>query len=174
MSAPKSLRLPVCGNQRSSHCQDAGEREVRHVAWRDMDFRNSLVRVTAKPLWGFGPKNWEERAVPLPTALVEQLQKLRERRNGLPSQLVFPNSKGNPDSENDMIVKRVAQRTKLNCGQCVTKHGNKCAQGPHCRHFFLHKFRGSESFGEGFGMKEHLRLPSEHSVRHSPDHIRWP
>jgi hypothetical protein len=29
----------------------------------------------------------------------------------------------------------------LNCGQCVTKHGNKCAQGPYCRHFFLHKFR---------------------------------
>jgi integrase len=115
--------------------------EVRHVAWRDMDFRNSLVRVTAKPLWGFGPKNWEERAVPLPTALVEQLQKLRERRNGVPSQLVFPNSKGNPDSENDMIVKRVAERAELNCGQCVTKHGNKCAQGPYCRHFFLHKFR---------------------------------
>ena len=79
--------------------------------------------------------------MPLPTALVEQLQKLRERRNGLPSQLVFPNSKGNPDSENDMIVKRVAERAKLNCGQCVTKHGNKCAEGPYCRHFFLHKFR---------------------------------
>ena len=104
--------------------------EVRHVAWRDMDFRNSLVRVTAKPLWGFGPKNWEERAVPLPTALVEQLQGLRERRHGLPSQLVFPNSKGNPDSENDMIVKRVAELAELNCGQCVTKHGNKCAKGP--------------------------------------------
>jgi hypothetical protein len=122
------------------------DREVRHVAWRDMDFRNSLVRVTAKPLWGFGPKNWEERAVPLPTALVEQLQRLRERRNGLPSQLVFPNSKGNPDSENDMIVKRVAERAELNCGQCVTKHGNKCAQGPHCRHFFLHKFRHYAEF----------------------------
>ena len=40
-----------------------------------------------------------------------------------------------------MIVKRVAKRAKLNCGQCVTKHGNKCAQGPYCRHFFLHKFR---------------------------------
>jgi integrase len=106
-----------------------------------VDFRNSLVRVTAKPLWGFGPKNWEERAVPLPTALVEQLQGLRERRHGLPSQLVFPNSKGNPDSENDMIVKRVAELAELNCGQCVTKHGNKCAKGPYCRHFFLHKFR---------------------------------
>jgi len=117
------------------------DREVRHVAWRDMDFRNSVVRVTAKPLWGFGPKNWEERAVPLPSALVEQLKTLRQRRNGLPSQLVFPNSRGNPDSENDMIVKRVAERAELNCGQCVTKHGNKCGQGPYCRHFFLHKFR---------------------------------
>jgi integrase/recombinase XerD len=87
--------------------------EVRYVAWHDIDFRNSLVRVTAKPLWGFEPKNWEERAVPLPSALVEQLQQLRERRNGLPSQLVFPNSKGNPDSENDMIVKRVAERAEL-------------------------------------------------------------
>jgi len=117
------------------------DREVRHVAWRDMDFRNSVVRVTAKPLWGFGPKNWEERAVPLPSGLVEQLKTLRQRRNGLPSQLVFPNSRGNPDSENDMIVKRVAERAELNCGQCLTKHGNKCAQGPYCRHFFLHKFR---------------------------------
>jgi len=29
----------------------------------------------------------------------------------------------------------------LNCGQCVTKHGNRCAEGPYCHHFFLHKFR---------------------------------
>jgi site-specific recombinase XerD len=40
-----------------------------------------------------------------------------------------------------MIVKRVAERSKLNCGQCITKHGNKCSEGPHCQHFFLHKFR---------------------------------
>ena len=59
----------------------------------------------------------------------------------MPAQLIFPNSKGNPDSENDMIVKRVAQRANLNCGQCVTKHRNKCAEGPYCHHFFLHKFR---------------------------------
>ena len=43
---------------------------------------------------------------------------------------MFPKSKSNPDSESDMIVKRVAERAELNCGQCVTKHGNKCAQGP--------------------------------------------
>jgi Phage integrase family len=38
-------------------------------------------------------------------------------------------------------VKRVARRANLNCEQCVTKHGNKCAEGPHCQNFFLHKFR---------------------------------
>ncbi len=117
------------------------DREVRHLTWRDIDFRNSVARVTVKPIWGFQPKNWEERAVPLPTLLIEQLRALKQRRNASPSDLVFPNSKGKPDSANDLIIKRVAQRAKLNCGQCVTRHGNKCAAGPYCQHFFLHKFR---------------------------------
>ena len=41
----------------------------------------------------------------------------------------------------DMVVKRVAERAGLNCGQCVTEHNNKCAEGPYCMNFFLHKFR---------------------------------
>jgi integrase/recombinase XerD len=126
------------------------DREVRHVTWRDVDFRNSLVKATAKTIWGFQPKNWEERVVPLPTALMEELATLRERKGAQSSQLVFPNSRGNPDSENDMIVKKVAERARLNCGQCETKHGNRCASGPHCQHFFLHKFR--QTFAT-----EHLR-----------------
>ncbi len=117
------------------------EREARFVAWRDIDFRNSVARVTAKPARDFKPKNWEERAVPLPSSLLEQLREVKEGRNARPADLVFPNSKGNPDSANDLIVKRVARRAGLNCGQCVTKHGNKCAEGPYCQHFFLHKFR---------------------------------
>jgi integrase/recombinase XerD len=117
------------------------DREERFLTWRDIDLRNCVARVTAKPAWGFRPKNWEERVVPLPSSLMEQLGEMRERRNARPADLVFPNSKGNPDSANDMIVKRVAQRAGLNCGQCITKHGNKCAEGPHCQHFFLHKFR---------------------------------
>lgn len=117
------------------------DQEAQHVTFRDIDARNSLVQVTAKPVWGFQPKNWEERAVPLPAALIEQLCELREARKARASQLVFPNSKGNPDSENDMIVKRVAERAELNCGQCITRHGNRCSEGPHCQHYFLHKFR---------------------------------
>ena len=40
-----------------------------------------------------------------------------------------------------MVVKRVAERAGLNCQQCMTEHNNKCAEGPHCINFFLHKFR---------------------------------
>jgi len=47
------------------------DQEAQHVTWRDIEFHISLVRVTAKPIWAFKPKNWEERAVPLPTALVD-------------------------------------------------------------------------------------------------------
>src|SRR5262249_26304241 len=95
------------------------DQESQHVCWRDVDFRNSVARVTAKPLWGFQPKNWEERAVPLPSPLIDELRWLKNKRNAVPAQLIFPNTRGNPDSENDMIVKRIAYRAKLNCGQCV-------------------------------------------------------
>jgi integrase/recombinase XerD len=117
------------------------DREARYVLWLDIDFRNGVVRVTAKPRWKFRPKNYEERVVPLPTKLMEQLQKLKKERNASGSELVFGNSAGNPNSRQIDIVKRVAQRAKLNCGQCETEHGNKCSEGPFCMRFFLHKFR---------------------------------
>jgi hypothetical protein len=79
--------------------------------------------------------------VPLPASQVERLRKLKEAREATPNQLVFPNGRGKPDSEMDMVVKLVAQRAGLNCKQCVTEHGNKRAEGPYCMNFFLHKFR---------------------------------
>ena len=117
------------------------DQEIRCVEWRDVDFRNHEVRVKAKPHWRFTPKNWEERAVPLPDALIERLKRRKEQRSALPNELLFPNGRGKPDSEMDMIVKRVAERAGLNCKQCVTEHGNKCTEGPYCMNFFLHKFR---------------------------------
>lgn len=117
------------------------DREIRYVTWRDIDFRNCVVRVTAKPIWKFKPKNYEERAVPVPAALIEQLRALKEGRNAALSELAFPNTKGKPNSLHIEVIKEVAYRAKLNCGQCVTKHGNRCATGPYCQRFFLHKFR---------------------------------
>jgi len=43
-------------------CSGFRDQEARFVEWRDIDFRNHVVRVTAKPRWGFTPKNWEERS----------------------------------------------------------------------------------------------------------------
>ena len=118
------------------------DQEGQHVCWRDLDFRHSQVRVTAKALWDFRPKNWEERVVPLPSALIDQLRRLKDSTQcACRRSCCFPINVGIPTAENDTIVKRVAYRAKLNCGQCVTKHGNKCAEGPYCQHFFLHKFR---------------------------------
>jgi integrase len=117
------------------------DQEIRYVEWRDLDFRNHVVRVTAKPNWGFTPKNWEERVVPLPSGLMDRLKRRKEARNATPNQLIFPNGKGRPDSEMDVIVKRLAERAGLNCKRCETEHGNLCAEGPYCMNYFLHKFR---------------------------------
>jgi integrase/recombinase XerD len=117
------------------------DQENRYIEYLDLDFRHDLARVTAKPEWRFTPKNWEERTVPLPHSLMERLSKRKKRKKARPHDLVFGNTKGHPDSEQDMVVKRVAERAGLNCGRCVTEHGNKCAEGPYCMNFFLHKFR---------------------------------
>ena len=122
-------------------CSGFRDREARYVLFRDIDFRNSVIRVTAKPRWHFQPKNYEERAVPVPTRLIERLHEVKEERNASGSEPVFANSRGNPTDTHIDIVKRIAYRAKLNCGQCVTDHGNRCAQGPYCMRFFLHKFR---------------------------------
>ncbi len=117
------------------------DQEIRYVEYLDLDSNHDLVRVTAKKEWDFTPKNWEERVVPLPHVLVERLKKRKERKNARPHDLILGNTRGNPDSEMDMVVQRVAERAGLNCGRCVTEHGNKCAEGPYCMNFFLHKFR---------------------------------
>jgi integrase/recombinase XerD len=122
-------------------CSGFRDQEARFLEWRDIDFRNNVVRVTAKPRWGFTPKNWEERVVPVPTNLMECLRKLKNQNDAGLGQLVFPNTRGNPDSEMDAIIKKVAARAELNCGRCVTAHGNRCATGPYCQNYFLHKFR---------------------------------
>jgi len=64
----------------------AREREVSHSTWRDIDFQSKTFTITAKPDLGFTPKDFEERSVPLPDALVETLQ---ERRRLNPDSVLF-------------------------------------------------------------------------------------
>jgi integrase len=69
------------------------------------------------------------------------LLRLKEERKAAGADLVFPNTLGKPDTLHIEIIKKVAWRAKLNCGQCVSEHDFKCAEGPYCERIFLHKFR---------------------------------
>lgn len=122
--------------------------EGRHVTWRDIDFRHHAVRVTTKPQWKFSPKNWEEREVPVSQALITMLTAYKPAKIGL-DEPVFPSATGNPDGAMLEKLKAVAYRSGLNCGRCITVHTlddgksktNRCADGPYCKRWFLHKFR---------------------------------
>lgn len=117
------------------------DKEMRYLTWRDIDFRTQVVRVTRKPLYGFKPKNKEEREVPVPASLIAALKKYKGTKKLLPDALVFSNESGRPDKRHEFKLKRIAFHAKLNCGHCVSKHGNRCSEGPYCGKFFLHKFR---------------------------------
>jgi integrase/recombinase XerD len=122
--------------------------EGRFVTWRDVDFKQMAVRVTAKPHWGFHPKNWEEREVPVPQKLIAMLQKFRPE-SASQDDPIFPSSSGRPDGAMLEKLKAVAFRAKLNCGHCATSHKradgtiniNRCSEGAYCGRWFLHKFR---------------------------------
>ena len=122
--------------------------EGRFTTWRDVDFKHMAVRVTAKPHWGFHPKNWEEREVPVPQKLIAMLQKFRPV-NASPDDPLFPTATGRPDGAMLEKLKAVAYRAKLNCGHCSVTHKldddtvkiNRCTAGPYCTRWFLHKFR---------------------------------
>lgn len=124
------------------------EAEGRFITWRDVDFKNMAVRVTAKPHWNFQPKNWEEREVPVPAKLIELLKKFKQV-DAKPDDPLFPSATGRPDGAMLEKLKQVADRAKLNCGHCAVKHKlgngvikiNRCSDGPYCSRWFLHKFR---------------------------------
>jgi integrase len=122
--------------------------EGRFVTWRDVDFKHMAVRVTAKPHWGFHPKNWEEREVPVPQKLIVLLKAFRPA-NATPDDPIFPSATGRPDGAMLEKLKAVAFRGELNCGHCTVSHKlengtvkiNRCVEGAYCGRWFLHKFR---------------------------------
>ncbi len=68
MRPSTTLSLARCLLRRMLGFRDA---EGRFTTWRDVDFKHMAVRVTAKRHWGFHPKNWEEREVPVPQKFLE-------------------------------------------------------------------------------------------------------
>jgi integrase/recombinase XerD len=86
------------------------EQEVMYLNWSDVNFELRTVRVTAKPNLGFYPKRWEDREVPVPVELLEELRKLTHQPN---CQFVFPSSTGNREQHMLDHCKAIAMRAGL-------------------------------------------------------------
>jgi len=120
-----------------SGCREA---EVSYATWKDINFADRTFTVHSKRKQGFGPKDRSERTVPLPDSLVEALKAHRLRSQ---SHTLFPNKQGGPQGHFLRILKRLALRAGLHCGECVNKNGLSCRDGAVCNRWELHKFRRS-------------------------------
>lgn len=127
--------------------------EVAHLAWSDIDAMRLTVSVTRKPQFGFEPKTFEERTIPVPRELIALLEARRARLGIRGDGLVFATStrwaragaKGNAvDRKMLDKVRAVALRAGLNCGMCKGSAGGRevsCATHAVCKRWGLHKFR---------------------------------
>jgi integrase/recombinase XerD len=100
------------------------EQEVMHACWKDIKFAASTIRVSHKPDYGWTPKAYKEREIPVPKILMTSLKKLQSKSNGCP--LIFPTAGCKPKLDFLDCCKAVAERAKLKKED-----------------FWLHKFRAT-------------------------------
>jgi integrase len=74
------------------------EQEVMHCSWDDINLTRGTVTVRYKPEYGFSPKNYREREIPIPAGLVKELKPLKAKSDKTCS-LVFPESGGITDGQ---------------------------------------------------------------------------
>ena len=117
--------------------------EGTHTEWHDIDLRNKEITIYSKPeRFDWRVKDSEKRTVGISDRLAERLKARHKRHPG--DGLVFPNSSDKPDKHLLRIIKRVALRAGLNCGQCMGTHNRKrvsCHTHPVCHKWLVQTFR---------------------------------
>ena len=111
------------------------EQEIVHLEWTDIHRRDRVLRVSSKPRYGFRVKDSEERDIPIPDDLLEELEK--RHKSHPQGALVIGTKHGNPNSKLLRTLKRLATRAKLNCGKCDGCKG----RARECQAWTLQKFR---------------------------------
>jgi integrase len=101
------------------------EQEVIHCSWADINLSRGTVTVRYKPEYGFSPKNYREREIPIPARLVASLKAEKEKRDKTCG-LVFPTAGCRPKLDFLDALKAGAERAKLDK-----------------QNFWLHKFRAT-------------------------------
>ena len=108
-------------------CTGARDGEVQHATWSNLSFSRKTYTVKESLDLGFRPKDKEEGSVPLPDDFVE-LMRARQQRST--TRLIFPGPRGTKNVHFLRILKRLAHRAGLNCGQCYDSKGRCCAKAP--------------------------------------------
>ena len=101
------------------------EQEVMHCSWEDVNLSRSTITVRYKPEYGFSPKNYREREIPIPAKLVKKL-KAAKAKSDKTCGLVFPTAGCRPKLDFLDALKAVAERAEL-----IPEN------------FWLHKFRAT-------------------------------
>ena len=101
------------------------EQEVMHCSWADVSLSRSTITVRYKPEYGFSPKNYREREIPIPAKLITSL-KAWKAKSDKTCGLVFPTAGCSPKLNFLDDLKAVAERANLQKDD-----------------FWLHKFRAT-------------------------------
>jgi integrase len=96
--------------------------EMQYLQFSDFNFRNGTVMVQAKPQYGWKPKDWEEREITLPSAVIKRIKERMDRprqyqnvmRKAGENDLVFTSSVGRPDSRLIAMLHAAAKKAGMN------------------------------------------------------------
>jgi integrase/recombinase XerD len=102
------------------------EQEVMYCTWAEINLTRGVITVRYKSEFGFSPKAYKGREVPIPDKLVKSLKKLKSTADPDACPLVFPTSGCRPKLDFLDGCKAIAARAKLNTDN-----------------FWLHKFRST-------------------------------
>ena len=101
------------------------EQELMHTSWSDINFGHSSVFVRYKPEYGFSPKTYRERQIPIPKKLTQELKEFKSKSDKTCG-LVFPTA---------------GCRPKLNFLDCCKVIAKRAGLAP--ANWWLHKFRAT-------------------------------
>jgi integrase len=114
--------------------------EAMYLEWGDLqlDGASPKLSVFVKDDLGFRIKDRAEREVPLPAKLVELLRAHRAKHPG--TRFVLGTRNDTPNTQMLQMLKRVARRTGLNCGNCA---GCLHSKARDCESWTIKKFRST-------------------------------
>jgi integrase/recombinase XerD len=120
--------------------------EVAHTYYSDVNFAGGTINISNKPELDFTIKNRKQRKsdITLPADFLKRLKERRERSTE--GSLIFPNSKGGPDTSLLTRVRAAAEKSG------------------YTKYFGLHKFR--KTFGTIYGERVGI-VNAQHALGHA-------